>query len=1725
MELVDGEVEDEHAKVYPPPPHIAARLFYRPTNQTRRKDSAASSRRNSISSAHSRSSHGVSLAGGPQSKYVAQHLRRASILEGRKARLADRAAHAEKVRVRAALAKSVTKSTSASEERALAAAQARERNLAEIAAACAEEVRRAKAVAETMKEKREQEIRKMKLQMEERLAEAEKRREELRSRNASKVKGRERGQSLGTRKPTSVEVMPEVKEVKEREANPLTEESAAARIQWCWKTRKRKHAVAEFSALGLSLDAVRETSFDEVTMLLSQENVLLLTARILRICGLDEGGPGSVEEMAAVRSFLSAFLILGHPSQVLSNKEEKETPKDSEASQAQPMSKVNLANPQSQELVGKARDLLVLFENILGRLTAFNSFTPPPALLAAFPEVYATFYNALIAWKARDSSSLVDLMVMQFVELDAIWESVKDTTDGSVDQVYKESIRNNQLLLLVRIKKLAGPSKGKQLVAEAVKAARKTRARKPVGDTKPRVADHAVTETAMGVLGVEESQEHPSQTQSLTPPPTPPRKSEPFKVSIVIPSGKSLLPDNRIVVHELAINKEFRTEPHEYHEQQEHLLAPLFEEMRATMQTHNQEAHFFLLLKRLLLDTEMSKRQFTMGSFSYEKFFQAMGSLLPKLCAPVRDDEAKVLVEDKLSNGSYVDRLEALNSFIDLAAPRLIEQAPTYEANAFAADLEAGLHDKLLAESSRRDPEGINHPSSRLTANRIYGHLLVDLFTQVSPVSKEETPEMLRLDHKRILEAGRLTRRVNLLKRDVRAPWRSEAARILAMPVEVAAEGIMAALEAGRGLAATRGDGEMRDPVLRLVLGRLRGHVVARVAAASASEKVRATSTAGEKLAGLGLAEFVELVRDMVEMMGRVRANMTDRDILPDNFKPGHYDLVIKDLDFEKWSYTGTVRIDGELVKPTTEIVLNTLELELLSSKIVVSQGKNDQSWDSTAFSEDTKTQRSTITFPQELPASAKVSLAINFTGELNHDMAGFYRSQYKPAAPAAASVPRDDEFHYMLSTQFEACDARRAFPCFDEPNLKATFDFAIEIPEDQVALSNMPQKETTPASAGKKLVAFERSPVMSTYLLAWAVGDFEYVEAFTGREYNGKKLPVRVYTTRGLKEQGRWALEHAPKIIDYFSEQFEIDYPLPKSDILAVHEFTHGAMENWGLVTYRMTAILFDEKLSEARFRNRIAYVVAHELAHQWFGNLVTMDWWDELWLNEGFATWAGWLATDYLHPDWEVWPQFINEGMDQAFSLDGVRSSHPIQVEVRDALDVNQIFDKISYLKGCSMIRMLASNLGIKTFLKGIAIYLQKHTYGNAKTEALWAALSEASGVDVDAMMKPWIEKVGFPVLTVTEGQKAQQISVKQCRFLSTGDVKPEDDTTTWWVPLALKGKVGSAGIEPVALTTKESTIDGVSDEFYQLNANATGFYRVNYPETRLKLLGTQLQHLTTEDKIFITGSAADLAFSGYATSAALLSFIQGLKSETHYRVLSQALDSIATLKSIFGDDEQIKRGLEKFTLELIDKALKQVGWEAAEGEDYNTGLLRKRLLLTAVANSHEDAVAALKKEWYTTPAIDGKEICLQALGHTADASIVSNVLLPFLFNPSPPAAAADSVPPADMHILAGVLSANRVGRPLLWEYMRGNWEVFCGKLGGNPIVVDRMVNVSLPRFTEVERLREIEEFFGDGGVSTKGFDRTLEQVKDKIRGRSAYRGRDVEGVRGWLVENGYA
>lgn len=946
----EEEAAEEHESQYTPPSRIAAR-FYRPT-QTRRKDSAASSRRNSISSVHSRSSHGFGRGEDTQSKYIAQQLRRASILEDRKARLADRAAHAEKVRLRAAMAKAAQQKNSNSEERALAAAQARETKLAEIVAACAEEVKRAKAVAESMKEKREQNLRKLKEQMEERLAEADRRREELRSRHASK---RSRGQSMTSKKPED-ETSPESRELKD----PMSHDVAVSKLQWWWRGALRRKAVREFSELGLTIDTVRDTSFEKVVELLSRDKVLTTTARVLRISGLEEGEASSVNEMAAVRTFLSAFLILGHPTQVLSNKDNNGEQEEVGPAQGQPMPRGDLANPQLQDLVGKARDLLISFETILSRLTIMNNYTPPPSLRDTLPEAYATFHNAFIAWKARDSNALIEVMILQFVELDAILETVKEGTEEHVTDAYRQSIKDNQLMLMVRIKRLAGPQRGKKLIFDAVREARKARvAKKPAGDTRPRVAEHSPDNG--NPSNDESSAENvvAAHLRTLTPPPTPTTSGKTTKRSPLQLAYPPILPDNRVIVHELAINREYRIEYQHFQEQHKMRMDPLFQDLKSGDRNEEKEFHYLIVMSNYIkdrlqhlvkpgssmyifigeiLDTEVAQQQFMTGSFSYEKFFSAMGSLLPKLCAPVRDAEVKELAETKLTEGHVVERLEALLSFIDtmlydyanymmqVAAPNLIEHASLYEAKRFTEELESGsltltraevswrsARAKVHAEAARRDPEGINHPKLRPTPDKIYWQMLLDEFTQPSP-SADSVPEPLALDTKRRARLGSQTLRIvtagaillqckNILKRDVRAPWRTEAGRIFTvleatedqnkpLPQAAAIDGIMAALEAGRSMPqatkghlralvtkvltanceAKRDNAEPREPVLRLLLSRVRGHILGRLQAGSASEKVKATSVAGERLAGLGLPEFVEKVREMVDELAKVGA-------------------------------------------------------------------------------------------------------------------------------------------------------------------------------------------------------------------------------------------------------------------------------------------------------------------------------------------------------------------------------------------------------------------------------------------------------------------------------------------------------------------------------------------------------------------------------------------------------------------------------------------------------------------------------------------------------------------------------------------------------------------------------------------------------------------------------------------------------------------------------------
>ena len=422
-----------------------------------------------------------------------------------------------------------------------------------------------------------------------------------------------------------------------------------------------------------------------------------------------------------------------------------------------------------------------------------------------------------------------------------------------------------------------------------------------------------------------------------------------------------------------------------------------------------------------------------------------------------------------------------------------------------------------------------------------------------------------------------------------------------------------------------------------------------------------------------------------------------------------------------------------------------------------------------------------TLTFSEEIPVG-KCVLSITYVGEHNNQMAGFYRSSYTGA---------DGTKKTMVSTQLEAIDARRLLPCWDEPAAKATFACKLVVAKGLTALSNMPVK-TLVQTEEKAFYTFETTPKMSSYLLAFCVGEFDFVG---GTSKNG--VQMRCYTPPGKAELGRFALDVGLKTLDNYDAFFDVPYPLPKMDMIAIPEFAMGAMENWGLVTYREVDLLIDPATATASQKQRVCTVVTHELAHQWFGNLVTMEWWSALWLNESFACWTQSFAADLIFPEWKMWQNFICTDMARARSLDALKSSHPIEVRIYKAEEVEQVFDAISYCKGGCVVRMAYETLGAEAFKEGLRIYMKRHAYGTPVPSDLGKAWAEASGKDVPSLMASWTEQMGYPLLTLHADGK-----VTQRWFLADGSTP--DEKKTWSVPMFVS--IDGAPTKEIGLMTKE-------------------------------------------------------------------------------------------------------------------------------------------------------------------------------------------------------------------------------------------------------------------------------------------------------------------------------
>ena len=523
---------------------------------------------------------------------------------------------------------------------------------------------------------------------------------------------------------------------------------------------------------------------------------------------------------------------------------------------------------------------------------------------------------------------------------------------------------------------------------------------------------------------------------------------------------------------------------------------------------------------------------------------------------------------------------------------------------------------------------------------------------------------------------------------------------------------------------------------------------------------------------------------------------------------PINYELMFEPL-FHNFKFNGEEIITLNLSKPTNSIKIAAAELSIKESHII--QGGKIISSESSLNEKDEKL---TIKLAKKIKGKAKLS--IKFTGTLNDRLLGFYKSQYKD---------KKGKTKYLATTQFEAADARRAFPCWDEPAVKATFDVSLLVDKHLDAISNMPviSKKKT---GTKILHKFGRTPIMSTYLLYLGVGEFEYLH---GKLRN---IKIRIVTTKGNKNKGKLSLDFTKKFLGEYEKYFGIKYPLPKLDMIAIPDFAAGAMENWGAITFREAILLYDAKTSSTRTKQYIAEVISHEIAHQWFGNLVTMKWWNDLWLNESFATFMATKIVNKFYPEWDLWDQFLGDAMLEAMSLDALKNSHPINVDVKHPAQIREIFDAISYDKGGNVLRMLENYVGIENFRKGLKYYLTQHRYSNAEGQDLWKSIGKVAHKPVDAMMKTWIDQVGYPVVDVKRNNS--KVTLTQRRFLSDGS---KSSKNRWSIPIHIE----EGNHESSILMKSQKSVVSLKniDSNFIVNSGRYGFYRVQYDAISLAQL----------------------------------------------------------------------------------------------------------------------------------------------------------------------------------------------------------------------------------------------------------------------------------------------
>jgi len=845
---------------------------------------------------------------------------------------------------------------------------------------------------------------------------------------------------------------------------------------------------------------------------------------------------------------------------------------------------------------------------------------------------------------------------------------------------------------------------------------------------------------------------------------------------------------------------------------------------------------------------------------------------------------------------------------------------------------------------------------------------------------------------------------------------------------------------------------------------------------------------------------------------------------LPLDVKPARYNAHLAP-DLKAGTFDGRLELEIELQKPRREIVLHAIDLSIERARARLANGKAMQA-ESAA---DAESETVTLSFAEPLPAG-KVILDLAWSGKFSPGLRGLYR-----AGPTAV-------------TQFEAADARRVFPCFDEPSFKARWNLSLlGVPKGAAAISNgkIIKDEAGPdAKEGERQVVFAETPPLSSYLIALCVG-----ELAPSAEIVSSKIPIRTWSIPAKAHLTAFAQECAAAVLPLLESYFGQPYAYGKLDQIGVPDFEAGAMENAGCITFREVALLLDAKSAPLGVQKRVAEVITHELAHQWFGNLVTMVWWDDLWLNEAFATWMAYKIVDAWKPAWRVWMDFEN-GKGAALHLDALQSSHPIRAEIKNAEEAGEAFDAITYEKGGAILRMIEAWLGEERFRDGIRGYMRYHREQNATADDLWSALAEASGgLPIQQLANGWIKQVGYPIVEVKENDG--WAVVRQSRFFSDPAAVEKGAQTTWMVPMVLRfsDRLGVRTMS-VLVTEDSQRIElqrpgGGPIGWIVANVDATGFYRVQYEQELLRRLIAQLPDLSTSERMALVSDQWALVRSGRADLTPFLALMKGQNKEEDHVVLDEVVSRLSWLehRALLDDDRPM---FHTFVTRIFASQGGDLGWFPREGETDERKLQRAAVLR---------ALALVARDPHTLEMVD--DLFRAALGthaHPVDPNLLDVVMTAAargadqarfdllrsraqsevdpaarrryllalamverkdLVQQAVELALTDAVQMQDFASYLGVLLGNREAREAAFKLIRERWEDV-RKKADSPMLLRRLVE-ALGSLPERRHLTAVEQFLSANPI--EGAKQAIAQTLERMRMDVALRERLGIELKTWL------